>query len=131
MALQYSLTHRTNEMNQLNTDIANSAILKTYTGTIPANVAAAITGNTVTTHNCNTLAFGDTLNGVLTARQIANAVAANSGVITHFRIIRFDGTAVVQGNVATINADLNLDNNNVNSGQTVSLPSVTFTAFGF
>lgn len=131
MALQYSLTHRTNEMNQLNTDIGNGAIIRTYTGSIPANVAAAITGNTVSTHNCNATQFGDTLNGVLTARQTSNAVAANAGTITHFRIFKFDNTAVVQGNVATTNADLNLDNPVIATGQTVSLSSITFTAFGF
>lgn len=130
MALQYSLSHRTNEMNQLNTDLGNAAVLKTYTGTPPANVAAAITGNNVTSHNCNTTVFGSALNGVLTANQIANAVASNSGTVTHFRVSKFDGTVVMQGTVSTTGADLNLDNNIINSGQTVSLPTFTVTAFG-
>lgn len=132
MALKYSLTSRTNRMNQLNTDLGNSVILTLVTGTRPGNVANALTGTRVANFVCNATTFGSVLNGVLTANPITNAVASAGGTVTHFRAFKFDGTTgVIDGDVSTSGADLNLDNNIIASGQTISISSFAITAAGF
>lgn len=47
MAIQYSMTHRTNAMSQLNTDIGANAVIKIFTGSAPANCGTADTGTTL------------------------------------------------------------------------------------
>lgn len=131
MALKYSTTVRTNRMSQLNADLGNSAVIKLVTGTRPANVAAPLTGNVVATFICNATTFGSVANGVLTANPIANTIANAAGVVTHFRAYKFDGsTGIIDGDVSTSGSDLNLDNNNIASGQTVSVTSFVITAAG-
>ena len=44
MSVQYSITHRTNSMSTLNTDIGINAQIIIYSGAIPANVGTAPTG---------------------------------------------------------------------------------------
>lgn len=131
MALKYSTTARTNRMTQLSTDIGSNAVVKLCSGTRPANVAAALTGNTVVTMAGNASGFGLASSGVLTANAIANATAALSGTVTHFRVFKSDGTtAVIDGDVANAGADLNLDNPVIASGQTVGISSFVLTASG-
>lgn len=132
MALKYGLVARTNRMNQLNTDIGTSAILTLVTATRPGNVANALTGTRVANFTCNASSFAAILNGVLTANPFANAVASAGGTVTHFRLFKSDGTTgVIDGDVSTTGADLNLDNNIIASGQTVSISSFAITAAGF
>lgn len=131
MALKYSTSARTNRATQLNTDIGPGAILRFYTGARPANVAAPITGTLVATLTCNETAFGTVSNGVLTANLIASAAAVANGTITHFRLFRSDGTtAVIDGDVATSGADLNLDNVVAEVGKSIQMNSLVLTMAG-
>lgn len=132
MSLQYSLAHRTNRATALNTDIGANAVLTIYSGTAPANVAAALSGNTaLSTHACGSSGFGTAANGVLTAAAIANATASATGTATFFRIATSGGTVVVQGTVAASGADLNIAGGpGITSGQTVSISSVSDTMAG-
>ena len=131
MALKYSSTARTNRMTQLATDIGANAVIRLYSGTRPANVAGAITGTLIVTLAGNAGGFGTASGGVLTAAAIANAIAVAGGTITHFRIFKSDGTtAVIDGDVDVSGSDLNLDNNVVTLGQTISIASFAITASG-
>lgn len=131
MALKYSSTSRTNRMSQLNTDIGTNAILRVYSGTRPANVAASITGTLLATFTCHSSGFGVASSGALTANAIANVTATGAGNASHFRLFRSDGTtAVIDGDVAASGSDLNLDNINIAVGQTVSITSFVITAAG-
>ena len=114
MAIQYSLTHRTNAMSQLNMDLAASAVIKIFSGSMPAN--------------CGTAA-----SQVLTASAVANATAAATGTAGYFRIYPSAATttnAVVQGTCGLSAADMILTNTSITSGQTVSFTNLTVTAFG-
>ena len=131
MALKYSTTLRNAQLDAITTAVGTSGILRIYSGSRPANVAAAITGTLLAELVCNASAFAAAASGgVLTANAIANDSSANaSGTATHYRLWKSDGTtAVIDGDVSTSGADLNLDNTSINSGQVVSITSFTITA---
>jgi hypothetical protein len=131
MALKYSTTLRNAQLDAITTAVGTSGILRIYSGTRPANVAAAITGTLLAELVCNASAFAAAASGgVLTANAISNDSSANaSGTASHYRLFRSDGTtAVIDGDVSTSGADLNLDNTSINSGQVVSITSFTVTA---
>jgi hypothetical protein len=131
MALKYSTTLRNAQLDAVTTAVGTSGILRIYSGSRPANVAAAISGTLLAECVCNASAFAAAASGgVLTANAIANDSSANaSGTASHYRLFRSDGTtAVIDGDVSTSGADLNLDNTSINSGQVVSITSFTITA---
>lgn len=131
MALKYSTTLRNAQLDAITTAVGTSGILRIYSGSRPANVAAAITGTLLAELVCNASAFAAAASGgVLTANAISNDSSANaSGTATHYRLWKSDGTtAVIDGDVSTSGADLNLDNTSINSGQVVSITSFTITA---
>ena len=131
MALKYSTTLRNAQLDAITTAVGTSGILRIYSGTRPANVAAAITGTLLAECVCNASAFAAAASGgVLTANAIADDSSANaSGTASHYRLFRSDGTtAVIDGDVSTSGSDLNLDNTSINSGQVVSITSFTITA---
>ena len=131
MALKYSTTLRNAQLDAITTAVGTSGILRIYSGSRPANVAAAITGTLLAECVCNASAFAAAASGgVLTANAISNDSSANaSGTASHYRLFRSDGTtAVIDGDVSTSGADLNLDNTSINSGQVVSITSFTITA---
>jgi hypothetical protein len=131
MALKYSTTLRNAQLDAITTAVGTSGILRIYSGSRPANVAAAITGTLLAECVCNASAFAAAASGgVLTANAIANDSSANaSGTASHYRLFQSNGTtAVIDGDVSTSGADLNLDNTSINSGQVVSITSFTITA---
>jgi stage V sporulation protein SpoVS len=131
MALKYSTTLRNAQLDAITTAVGTSGILRIYSGSRPANVAAAITGTLLAECVCNASAFAAAASGgVLTANAIADDSSANAGgTASHYRLFRSDGTtAVIDGDVSTSGADLNLDNTSINSGQVVSITSFTITA---
>lgn len=130
MAIQYSTTHRTNAMSQLNTDIGTNAQIIIYTGSMPANVGTAPTGTLLVQWAGNATAFGSAAAGVLTANAVASANASGTGIAGYFRINTSGGTAVVQGTVGTSGADMIVTNTSINSGQACNFNSLTVTAFG-
>lgn len=131
MALKYSTALRNAQLDAITTAVGTSGILRIYSGTRPANVAAAITGTLLAECVCNASAFAAAASGgVLTANAISNDSSANnSGTASHYRLWKSDGTtAVIDGDVSTSGADLNLDNTSITSGQVVSITSFTITA---
>lgn len=135
MAIQYSLTHRTNAMSQLNTDIGANAVIKIFTGTPPATCATADTGTLIVTFAGNAGGFGTAAAQVLTASAVASANATGAGTNTagYFRIYPSAATttnAVVQGTCGLSAADMILTNTSITSGQTCNFTSLTVTAFG-
>lgn len=99
MSLQYSTTHRTNEMTTLNTDIGVNAQIIIYTGTPPASVGTAPTGTVLVTFAGNATQFGTVTAGVLTGSAIASANATGSGTAGYYRINTSGAVAVAQGTV--------------------------------
>lgn len=131
MAIRYSAAARTTQMTALNTEIGNGAILRIYSGTRPASVAASITGTVLAELTCGS-PFGTVSNGVLTAASITQDSSANAtGTATHFRLFQSNGTtAVLDGDVGTSGSDLNLTSTSITSGQPVQITSFVLTRAG-
>jgi len=130
MAIQYSVTHRTNAMTQLATDVGTNAVIKIWTGTVPANCGTTDSGTLLVTFAGNVTQFGTATTGVLTVSAVANAVAVAAGTAGYFRIYPSAATgtnAVMQG---TVGIDMTLTNTSIASGQTCAFTSMTVTAFG-
>lgn len=131
MALKYSTALRNAQLDAITTAVGTSGILRIYSGTRPANVAAAITGTVLAECVCSASAFAAAASGgVLTANAVSNDSSANAnGTATHYRLFQSNGTtAVIDGDVSTSGADLNLDNTSIAPGQVVSVSSFTITA---
>lgn len=130
MAIQYSTTHRSNAMTQLNTDIGASCSIKIWTGAIPANCATADSGTNIATFTGNAGGFGTVLTGVLTASAVASTVGINGGgTAVHFRIYN-GANCIVQGTCGLAAADMILTNTSIANGQTCNFTSMTITAYG-
>ena len=134
MAIQYSVTHRTNAMTQLITDIGASCVIKIWAGTVPADAAVPDAGapDMLVTFTGNATAFGTAGSGTLTVSAIASVSATNSGTATYFRIYNASAptTTVMQGTCGTVGTDMILTNSVITSGQNIQFTYMTVTAFG-
>lgn len=131
MALQYTATHRTNAMSDLVTALGGTAFLLIYTGTAPANVAAAATGSLLASLPLSATP-GVASAGVLTFNAFTSATAA-AGTAGYWRLCTTSGgtTCIIQGSIGTSGADLNFAAGLVwTAGMTISVSSWTITAFG-
>jgi len=108
---------------------ANSGSLRIFSGTVPANIDAALGAAVLlATLPMSATAFGAASSGVATANAITSATAAASGTASFFRVLESDGTTgVYQGTVGTTGAELNLSTVSILSGGTVSVSSMTYT----
>lgn len=130
MALSYSTTLRNAQMDQVTTAVGASGKLRIYSGTRPANVAAAITGTLLAELTLNATFAPAASGGVLTLNAITSDASADAtGTATHFRIWKSDGTtAVIDGDVGTSGSDLNLNSTSITIGGSVAVTSFTDTA---
>ena len=131
MALSYRTTLRNTRLDSNTTDVGTNAYLRIYSGTAPANVGAALSGNTLLAElrgNASAWAAAAS-SGVLTLNAITSDSSADAtGTATFFRWFKSDGTtAVIQGTVNTSGGDLNLNSTSISSGVQVSVSSWTIT----
>lgn len=96
--LQYSTTHRTNDMTDVVTQIGATGYLLLYTGAPPANCAAVATGTLLDSLPCSAT-FGTVASGVLTASAITGTAAAATGSAGYWRLCTTSAgtTCVAQG----------------------------------
>lgn len=130
MAIKQTTAVRNAQLDALNSQTGTSAKLRIYNGTRPANANTAITSQTLLVElTCNATAFAAAASGgVLTANAISNGTAAATGTASWFRLWQSNGTtAIMDGDVSTAGADLNLNNTSIATGQTVSVSSFTVT----
>jgi hypothetical protein len=128
--LKYSAALKNARLDQITTKVGASGLLRIYDGTQPASPDTAISSQVKLAElTCNATAFaGSASGGVLTASAIASANALASGTASWFRLCKSDGTAVIDGTAGTSGTDLIIDNTSINSGQNVSVTSLTVTA---
>lgn len=130
MAVKYSVAARNSELNGLTTAVGNAGILVIVSGTRPANVAAALTGTVLATITMGSPWAPAAAAGVLspTVPQ-SDLLADNTGTATHFRQFQSDGTtAVIDGDVSTSGADMNLTSTSIIANGVVSITSFAITA---
>lgn len=130
MAIKLSETARNNMLDSLTSTVGGSAKIRIYSGTRPANVAAAITGTLLAELTCNATFAPAATGGVLTLNAISSDSAAdNTGTATHFRLWKSDGTTpVMDGDVGTSGSDLNFSTTSFVQDAIITITSFTVTA---
>ena len=101
MTIQYSTTHRNNNMADVTTQLGTTAYLLIYSGSAPANPAAAATGTLLASLPCSNPFAAAPSGGVLTASAITAATAVASGTAGYWRLCTSSAgtTCVAQGTV--------------------------------
>lgn len=114
-----------------NEALGASPKIRFYSGTAPANAAAALSGNTLLAELvCAATPISGTSDtgtaGRATFGAIANATAAATGTASFFRTVTNAGTTTIdQGSVGTSAADAIVNTTAFTSGSTISVTSRT------
>lgn len=107
-------------------------LMRWYSGTIPANCAAAITGTLLAEIPLPADPFAAASGGTKAKQGTWQDASANAtGTVTHFRFYRTDGTTcVMQGTVTATGGggDSTVDNTSVATGQPATQNTFTLTA---
>lgn len=130
MTMQYSVAVRNAKLDAIETAIGASAVLKIYTGSVPANTAAARTGTVLATLTLPADWMAAASNGskVKSGTWEDNA-ADNTGIAGYFTVFAADGTtAHIQGTVGLSSADMIVDSVNFTAGQRFTVTSFSITA---
>tara|TARA_R110000868_G_scaffold221021_1_gene472472 strand:- start:319 stop:735 length:417 start_codon:yes stop_codon:yes gene_type:complete len=135
MALQYSVTVRNAQLDAVESTISSSAKLRLYSGSIPANCAAAATGTMLInmTLPADWMAAASAGSKALSGSwTMTGDAGAGSGTNAGYFRVWDSGVATthIQGTVTITGdgGDMTLDNPNIASGQTVSVTTFTLTA---
>ncbi len=131
MALQLGTTLRTNRVGQIATTIgASGAVLKIWTGAMPANCAAADSGTQLVHIALPNPYFNAASSGQVTMTGTWSEASADAtGTAGYFRMYDSGGTCHLQGTVTATGGggDLTLNNTSIAAGQTVTITSFTLT----
>ncbi len=125
MTMQYSTPMRNNKLDQVESTVGVSAVLKIFSGAQPANCAASDPSGLLVTMTLPSDWMNAASGGTKTKLGTWSATASGSGTAACWRI--YDSTATtcgVQGNTT----DMTFDNTSIASGQTVTVTTFTLTA---
>ena len=126
--LKYSNGTRNAQQQGLITYAGSGALINIYAGSQPANANTAISGQTLLVTLTVSGSFGTDSNGTITLSTVTNGTAVATGTAAFFRITQSNGTTVVMdGSVATSDADLVLNNTSIATGQVVSISAGTIS----
>lgn len=131
MALQLSTTVRNARLDQIETTISTSAVMKIWSGSMPANCAAADTGTLLSQISLPSDWMNNASAGSKTKLGTwQQASATGTGTAGYFRV--YDSgitTCHIQGTVTASGGggDMTLDNTSIASGQTVTINTFTLT----
>lgn len=111
---------------------AGAATIQIRTGAQPADPDTAASGTLLATLTCSDPAFGNAADAAPGAIATANAItddtsADATGTAGYFRALDSDSNAIIDGEVGTSGADMNLNTVSITSGATVSVTSWTVT----
>lgn len=132
--MQFGTTLRNNRLDQIETTAGTTPLLQLWSGSLPANCAAADSGTKLAEmalpSDWMAAASGGSKakSGTWQTTGLAGAGAGTS--VVHFRIKDSAGTTChVQGNVTVTGGggDMQVDNVSVANGQTVTVNSFTIT----
>jgi len=123
-------------LDQLSTTMGNTEVFKMWTGSLPANCAAADTTTlllTITLAGTNDWLVASGGTKTLNSLPLGPYTAAATGTIGYFRGYASGATVChIQGTVTATGGggDMTFDNPALTSGQTVNLNTFTLTAPG-
>ena len=132
MALGFTTAVRNARMDAITTAVNAGGKLRFYNAPRPTDANTAVSTQTLLAELTCALTFaGTAASAAITANAItaanANAGAGAGTTATWFRLTKSDGTAIMDGNVATTASDLNVSSTTFVSGQQVSVTSWTIT----
>jgi mRNA-degrading endonuclease toxin of MazEF toxin-antitoxin module len=130
MAQKYSVTARNAMLDALNAVVGTSAKIRIYSGTQPANVDTALSGNTVLAELALTTPnpFATAASGSHSLATISNDTAADAtGTATFASVLTSANTRVIDFTVGTSGADLNLNTVSIVANAVVSITSQSFS----
>lgn len=129
MAVQLSEEARNARLDAIETVGGTAPILRIYSGSIPANVAASITGTLLAELTLPSDWMAAASSGAKAKSGTWQDTSANAtGTASHFRLWKSDGTTgVLQGSCGIGTGDLQLDNTSITSGQSVTITGFTLT----
>lgn len=134
MALQFSTTLRNNLLDQIETTIGVSPILRIRSGAPPANCGTADSGTVLATMTLPSDFLAAASGGTKAKSGTWEDTSADAaGTAGHFRIYDSSGTVcIMQGTVTATGGggDMTLDNAVLASGQQVAITTFTLTAPG-
>lgn len=132
MALQYSVTVRNAHLDAVETTVGTAPLLRIYSGSAPANCAAAASGTLLAeaTLPSDWMAAASSGSKALSGTW-QDASANATGTAGHWRLYDSGGTTChAQGTVTATGGggDMTLDNTSIASAQSVTITSFTITA---
>lgn len=130
--VKYSAALKNAQQAAITTQVGANAAIDLYSGTQPASPDTAITSQVLlATLACSATFAPAPASGVLSANAISNgtgtAGAGAGTTATWFRLRTSGGVAHIDGTVGISGCDLNINNPNIATGQTVSITSFTDT----
>ncbi len=131
MSLQLSVAVRNARLDQVESTIGVSAILKIRTTSVPADCAAADAGTVLATVALPSDWMAAAASGSKAKSGTWQDTSAdNTGTAAHFRVYDSGGaTCHIQGTVTITGAggDLTLDNTSITAGQVITITSFSLT----
>jgi len=129
MAIQLSTTVRNARLDQIETTIGTSAVIKIFTGSPPANCAAADSGTVLATVNCPTDWMAAASGGSKAKSGTWEDLSAdNTGTAGHFRVYDSGATTChIQGTVGTSGTDMTVNSTSFTAGQAFTINTFTLT----
>lgn len=125
MALQFATSTRNARLDAIETDTGTAAKLMIYTGSVPANCAAATTGTKLAEFDLASDWFAAATGGTKTLNDLPLSVAgAATGTAGYFRLFKTDGTTCIMQGTVTLTGgggDMTIDNTSIASAQTVNV----------
>jgi hypothetical protein len=129
MALQYSVAVNNARLDAFETTAGTAAHLKIYTGTVPANCAAAATGTLLVDMTLPSDWMNNAASGVKTKLGTWSGTGAAAGTAGYARITDSAGTTThLQGSCGTSGTDFILDNTSIAVSQVVTVNTFQITA---
>jgi len=129
MAVQLSVAARNARLDTIETTAGASAVLKIFTGSPPANCAAADSGTVLATINLPSDWMAAASGGSKAKSGTWEDLSAdNSGTAGHFRV--YDNgvtTCHIQGTVGTSGTDMTVNSTSFTAGQSFTVNSFTMT----
>jgi hypothetical protein len=129
MAVQLSVSARNARLDAIETAIGTSAVLKIFTGSPPANCAAADSGTVLATINLPSDWMAAASGGSKSKSGTWEDLSAdNTGTSGHFRVYDSGATTChIQGTVGTSGTDMTVNSTSFTAGQSVTVNSFTLT----
>ncbi|MFN8994445.1 MAG: hypothetical protein ACK5X3_12410 [Pseudomonadota bacterium] len=131
MAIQLSTTARDNRLDSIETTVGTSAVLRIFTGSPPANCAAADSGTVLATVNCPSDCMAAASGGSKAKSGTWEDLSAdNSGTAGHFRIYNSGvSTCHIQGTVTASGGggDMIVNSTSFTAGQSFAVNTFTLT----